>query len=55
MLLIADLEYVYGSTICTWLGQILHFSKVVAQPRSVLRKKIETKHIKYLNEYLRIH
>lgn len=52
MLPIADLEYVYGSTICTWLGQILNFSKDLARPRAVLRKKIDTKHIKDLNECL---
>ena len=51
-LTIADLEYVYGSTICTWLGQILNFSKDLVQPQTVLRKKIDTKHIKDLTECL---
>ncbi|XP_006736597.2 dedicator of cytokinesis protein 4-like [Leptonychotes weddellii] len=47
--LIADLDYFYGSTICTWIRQVLNLSKDLVQPRTVLRKKIDSKHIKDLN------
>lgn len=47
--LVAELEYFYGSTICTWIRQVLILSKDLGQPRTVLRKKIDMKHIKDLN------